>query len=71
MPRTVVQWTGLAVTAIVVFGCDLDVITAVPLGLLAGAVAAAVIELDDLFRAGSLRPIRVQWRPPALHGPEQ
>ena len=63
MPRTVVQWTGLAVTAIVVFGCDLDVITAMPLGLLAGAVAAAVIGLDDLRRAGSLRPVRAQWRP--------
>jgi hypothetical protein len=62
MPKTVAQWTGLAVTVIVVFGCDLDVLYALPLGLLAGAVAAAVIELDDLFRAGSLRPIRVHGR---------
>jgi hypothetical protein len=62
MPKTVAQWTGLAVTVIVVFGCDLDVLYALPLGLLAGSVAAAVIELDDLFRTGSLRPVRIQWR---------
>jgi hypothetical protein len=33
------QWTGMAVTAIVVFGTDMDVIYAVPLGILAGALA--------------------------------
>lgn len=71
MPKTVAQWTGLAVTAIIVFGCDLDVLYALPLGLLAGAVATAVIELDDLFRAGSLRPVRVQWRPQPRHLPDR
>jgi hypothetical protein len=71
MPKTVAQWTGLAVTAIVVFGCDLDVLYALPLGLLAGAVAAAVIELDDLFRAGHLRPARVQWRPQPRRIPDR
>ena len=70
MPRTVVQWSGLAVTAIVVFGCDRDVIWALPLGLLAGAVAAAVIELDELRHVGSLRPVRVQWRPQPRRIPE-
>lgn len=70
MPKTVAQWTGLAVTVIVVFGCDPDVLYALPLGLLAGAVAAAVIELDDLRRAGSLRPVRAQWRPQPRRLPE-
>ncbi|HEY1637530.1 MAG TPA: hypothetical protein VGF62_03320 [Rhizomicrobium sp.] len=71
MPKTVAQWTGLAVTVIVVFGCDLDVLYALPLGLMAGAVAAAVIEVDDLFRARSLRPIRIQWRPQPRRIPDR
>ena len=47
MPRTIAQWTGLAVTAIVVFGCDLDVAYAVPLGIFAGALATFFVALDD------------------------
>jgi hypothetical protein len=39
MPKNVAQWTGLAVTAIVVLGCDIDVLYAVPLGIFAGALA--------------------------------
>jgi hypothetical protein len=63
MPRNVAQWTGLAVTAIIVFGCDMDVITAMPLGILAGALATFLVALDDgkrraamLARAAALRP---------------
>ena len=41
MPRSLAQWTGMAVTAIVVLGSDMDVVYAVPLGLLAGAIATA------------------------------
>jgi uncharacterized membrane protein YccC len=33
------QWTGVAVTAIVVAGTDMDMVFAVPLGMLAGALA--------------------------------
>ena len=33
------QWTGIAVTAIVVTGSDMDVLYAVPLGVFAGALA--------------------------------
>ncbi len=33
------QWTGLCVTVIVVAGSDMDVVYAVPLGVLAGALA--------------------------------
>jgi hypothetical protein len=54
MPKNVAQWTGLAVTAIIVFGCDVDVIYAMPLGILAGAVATFFISLDDARRRASL-----------------
>ncbi|HEY8699196.1 MAG TPA: hypothetical protein VIM02_16450 [Rhizomicrobium sp.] len=47
MPRNVAQWTGLMVTTIVVFGCDLDVVYAVPLGVFAGALAMFFVTLDD------------------------
>ena len=39
MPHTLAQWTGIAVTSIVVLGSDMDVMYAVPLGLFAGALA--------------------------------
>ena len=52
MPRNVAQWTGLAVTAIIVFGCDLDVVYAVPLGVFAGALATFFVALDDRRRKG-------------------
>jgi hypothetical protein len=65
MPKTVAQWTGVAVTAIVVFGCDVDVIYAMPLGILAGALATFFVSLDDarqrtslLTRASALSRVR-------------
>jgi hypothetical protein len=39
------QVTGMIVTAIVVFGTDTDVLIAVPLGLLAGALAIFFVSL--------------------------
>jgi len=39
MPKTLAQWTGVAVTAIVVSGSDVDLLYAVPLGIFAGALA--------------------------------
>ena len=54
MPRTVAQWTGVAVTAIIVFGCDVDVIYAMPLGILAGALATFFVSLDDARHRTSL-----------------
>jgi hypothetical protein len=54
MPKNVAQWTGLAVTTIVVFGCDKDVIYALPLGILAGALAASLVWLDDARQRASL-----------------
>jgi hypothetical protein len=50
MPRNVGQWTGLAVTAIIVMGCDVDVVYAVPLGVFAGVLATFFVMLDDLRR---------------------
>jgi hypothetical protein len=39
MRLNLAQWTGLAVTTIVVTGSDMDVLYAVPLGVFAGALA--------------------------------
>lgn len=47
MPYTIGQWTGMAVTAIIVLGCDLDVAYAMPLGVLAGALATFFVTFAD------------------------
>jgi hypothetical protein len=47
MPYSIGQWTGLIVTTIVVLGCDMDVAYAVPLGILAGALATFFVTLAD------------------------
>ncbi|HEY1837987.1 MAG: hypothetical protein WBQ17_00055 [Rhizomicrobium sp.] len=39
MPKSLAQITGLIVTAIIVLGCDMDVVYAMPLGMMAGALA--------------------------------
>lgn len=52
MPKNVAQWTGVAVTMIIVLGRDADVLTAVPLGIAAGMLAT-------LFQAA----MRVQLPP--------
>jgi len=41
------QITGMIVTSIVVFGTDTDVLMAVPLGILAGALATFFVALSD------------------------
>ena len=41
------QITGLIVTSIVVFGTDMDVLIAVPMGILAGALAVFFVALGD------------------------
>jgi hypothetical protein len=46
MPK-VAQLTGMIVTAIVVFGTDTDVFTAVPLGIFAGALATFFMALGE------------------------
>jgi hypothetical protein len=47
MPKNVAQWTGIAVTAIIVLGCDIDVLDALPLGILAGGLATFFVALAD------------------------
>jgi hypothetical protein len=47
MPKTVAQVAGLLVTSIVVLGCDVDVLYAVPLGLFAGAMATFFVSLSE------------------------
>lgn len=47
MPRNVAQLTGMTVTAIIVFGTDLDVFWAMPFGILAGALAIYFVALAD------------------------
>ncbi|HVZ90595.1 MAG TPA: hypothetical protein VG843_03010 [Rhizomicrobium sp.] len=59
MPRNVAQLTGMAVTAIVVFGTDLDVYYAMPLGIMAGALATLLVTLAE-YRSPRKQPIRVR-----------
>jgi hypothetical protein len=47
MPKSVAQIAGLIVTTIVVLGCDMDVVYAVPLGVMAGGLAAYFVTLSD------------------------
>ena len=41
------QITGMIVTSIVVFGTDMDVLLAVPLGILAGGLAVFFVSLTE------------------------
>ena len=59
MPRNVSQLTGMMVTAIVVFGTDLDVYYAMPLGLFAGALAMFFVALAE-YRSPRREPVRVR-----------
>jgi hypothetical protein len=47
MHRNIAQVTGILVTAIVVFGSDLDVFYAMPLGIMAGALATFLVAIAD------------------------
>jgi hypothetical protein len=51
MTMRMAQITGIAVTSIVVFGTDLDVVYAVPLGIFAGMLAIFFVALADLKAA--------------------
>ena len=45
MRLNLAQWTGIAVTTIVVTGSDADVVYAVPLGVFAGALATFMSQI--------------------------
>ena len=47
MPMNVAQFTGIIVTAIIVFGTDMDVFYAMPLGIMAGALATFFVAVAD------------------------
>ena len=51
MPKTTAQWTGLAVTLIIALGCDRDVFYALPIGVMAGGIAAGLIAFDESRQA--------------------
>jgi hypothetical protein len=46
MPKAA-QLTGMVITALVVFGSDLDVLYAVPLGVFAGALMTFLMALSE------------------------
>jgi hypothetical protein len=50
MPKNVAQFTGILVTTIIVMGGDLDVVYAMPLGIMAGALATLFMALSDGYR---------------------
>ncbi|MDE2134802.1 MAG: hypothetical protein KGM97_01105 [Alphaproteobacteria bacterium] len=54
MPK-VAHLTGMVVTAIVVFGTDADVFTAVPLGILAGGLAMFFVALGKKRETAKVR----------------
>ena len=60
MPKTLAQWTGVAVTAIVVSGSDMDILYAVPLGIFAGALATFFSSLAE-YAFPAARPTRKEW----------
>ena len=61
MPKTIAQLTGVIVTSIVVFGTDLDVYYAMPLGIFAGAVATLVVTLSE-YRSRKPQPVPLRTR---------
>ena len=63
MPKNVAQLTGMVVTAIVVFGTDLDVYYAMPLGIFAGALASFFVALSEYRARPEPVPVRVKDRP--------
>lgn len=61
MPKNVAQLTGMIVTAVIVFGTDLDVYYAMPLGIFAGALATMFVAAAE-YRARKPEPIPIRVR---------
>jgi hypothetical protein len=47
VPKNIAQFTGIVVTTIIVMGTDMDVFYAMPLGIMAGALATFFVALSD------------------------
>jgi hypothetical protein len=65
MPKSVAQLTGVVVCSIVVFGSDMDVTYAMPLGILAGALAVffvALAEGRERVKSGAFRRDGIERR---------
>jgi hypothetical protein len=54
MHRNIAQVTGVLVTAIIVFGTDMDVFYAMPLGIMAGALATFLVVIADGIQKAAL-----------------
>jgi len=61
MPKNVAQLTGVIVTAIIVFGTDMDVYYAMPLGIFAGAIATMFVAATG-YREANPQPAPVKVR---------
>ena len=59
MPKNVAQLTGMTVTAIIVFGTDMDVFWAVPFGIFAGGLATYFVALADYM---DRKPVPISLR---------
>jgi hypothetical protein len=59
MPKNVAQLTGMIVTTIIVFGSDLDVYYAMPLGIFAGALATLFVAAAE-YRAAAREAVPVK-----------
>jgi hypothetical protein len=65
MPKSIAQLTGIIVCSIIVFGTDMDVTYAMPLGVFAGALAVffvSVAEGRDVVRLSAFRGNRIKRR---------
>ena len=51
MPKSVAQLTGVIVCGIVTFGTDLDITYAMPLGILAGALAIFFVSVAEAHQS--------------------
>lgn len=58
MPKSIAQLTGVIVCGIVVFGSDMDVTYAMPLGILSGALAVFFVAVAEGKQAVKLRAFR-------------
>ena len=58
MPTKIGQWTGLAVTTVVVLGADTGIAYAIPLGIMAGALASFLVALTELRP----QPVKIKRR---------
>ena len=47
MPKSIAQLTGIIVCSIVVFGTDMDVTYAMPLGVFSGALAVFFVSIAE------------------------